>query len=342
MTVLESLRASGVAVEQLEVATPELSDQPDAVIRILTEGAERRFAVEEKQRAPYPNELPRLALRREVLESVGSALLVVPFVSETLGVALAESGWSWADDQDNFDLRAPGLLLKQRRIASTPRAERKGLPRGAGSFAIIRALISFGTGEEEEANAGLLASHAKVSQPRVSQVLTQLHELQLIDKSARGRWRPHREALLDRFLAEYGGPGGSERHFYSLDSPSQVAVRASSFHSRQHPVVVSADVGPDLIVPWRRPSVAVLYAKDDFSISALGVVPAQGQHDANVIVRAPHDRSVFPTPDFVGTVNDAEVYMADATQMIWDLQHLGGADRLEAAGELREWLLTRP
>ena len=147
MTVLESLRASGVAVEQLEVATPELSDQPDAVIRILTEGAEKRFAVEEKQRAPYPNELPRLALRREVLESVGSALLVVPFVSETLGVALAESGWSWADDQGNFDLRAPGLLLKQRRIASTPRAERKGLPRGAGSFAIIRALISFGAWE---------------------------------------------------------------------------------------------------------------------------------------------------------------------------------------------------
>lgn len=342
MTVLESLRASGVAVEQLEVATPELSDQPDAVIRILTEGAEKRFAVEEKQRAPYPNELPRLALRREVLESVGSALLVVPFVSETLGVALAESGWSWADDQGNFDLRAPGLLLKQRRIASTPRAERKGLPRGAGSFAIIRALISFGAGEEEEANAGLLASHAKVSQPRVSQVLTRLHELQLIDKSARGRWQPHREALLDRFLAEYGGPGGSERHFYSLDSPSQVAVRASSLHSRQHPVVVSADVGPDLIVPWRRPSVAVLYAKDDFSVSALGVVPAQGQHDANVIVRAPHDRSVFPTPDFVGTVSDAEVYMADPTQMIWDLQDLGGADRLDAAGELREWLLTRP
>jgi hypothetical protein len=107
-------------------------------------------------------------------------------------------------------------------------------------------------------------------------------------------------------------------------------------------VVVSADVGPDLIVAWRRPSLAVLYAKDDLSVSALGVVPAQGRHDANVILRAPRDRSVFPTPDVVGTVNDAEVYMADPTQMIWDLQDLGGADRLEAAGELREWLLRRP
>jgi hypothetical protein len=342
MTVLEGLRAAGVVVEQLETATPELSDQPDAVIRILTEGAETRFAVQERQRAPYPNELPRLALRREALKRVGSALLVVPFVSETLGVALTESGWSWADDQGNFDLRAPGLLLKQRRLASPPKSERKGLPRGAGSFAIIRALISFGAGEEEEANASALASQAKVTQPRASQVLTQLHELQLIERSARGRWRPHREALLDRFLAEYGGPGGSQRYFYSLDPPSEVAARATSFHSPQHPVVVSADVGPDLIVAWRRPSVAVLYTKDDFSVSDLGVVPAQGQHDANVILRAPHDRSVFPTPDFVGTLNDREVYMADPTQMIWDLQDLGGADRLEAAGELREWLLKRP
>jgi hypothetical protein len=275
------------------------------------------------------------------LTRVGEALLVASFVPETLGVALTRAGWSWADDQGNFDLRAPGLLLKQRRIASTPKSERKELPRGAGGFAIIRALIRLGEGEEGETNASSMALQAQVTQPRASQVLAQLYQLQLIEKSGR-RWRPHREALLDRFLAEYEGPGGSERYFYSLDSPSEVAVRASSFHSRQHPVVVSADVGPDLIVAWRRPSLAVLYAKDDLSVSALGVVPAQGRHDANVILRAPRDRSVFPTPDVVGTVNDAEVYMADPTQMIWDLQDLGGADRLEAAGELREWLLRRP
>jgi hypothetical protein len=40
-------------------------------------------------------------------------------------------------------------------------------------------------------------------------------------------------------------------------------------------------------------------------------------------------------------VSGTDVYMADPTQMIWDLQDLGGEDRLEAAGRLREWLLTR-
>ena len=29
------------------------------------------------------------------------------------------------------------------------------------------------------------------------------------------------------------------------------------------------------------------------------------------------------------------------SQMIWDLDYLGGSDRAEAAGELRTWLLAR-
>jgi hypothetical protein len=34
--------------------------------------------------------------------------------------------------------------------------------------------------------------------------------------------------------------------------------------------------------------------------------------------------------------------LADPLQQIWDLQDLGGADRIEAAGRLREWLLEHP
>jgi hypothetical protein len=73
----------------------------------------------------------------------------------------------------------------------------------------------------------------------------------------------------------------------------------------------------------------------------LELVQAQGMHDANVIIRVPEDRSVFPSPAFRAEVGDSGVCLADTTQMIWDLQDLGGHDRLEAAGRLREWLLTR-
>lgn len=343
MEVVTSLRDAGVDVERLDVQPSRDGDaQPDAIIAVALGDTTTRFAVEEKRRAPYPNELPRLSAQRQALGRHGQSLLVVPFVSEALGPALTEAGWSWADAHDNFDLRAPGLILRQRRTATAPKPKSKNLPQGSGSLAVVRALIRFGEGEEEEAGATALAAQAKISQPRASQVLRQLHDLRLVEKSGRGRWRPDREALLDRFLAEYAGPRGSERFLYTLDSPTDLAVLAARARSPQHRVVVSADVGPDLVLAWRRPSVVILYATHEIAAAELGLVEAQGRNDANVLVRSPDDQSVFPLHDLVADVRGVEVPLADPSQMIWDLQELGGADRLEAAGKLREWLLTRP
>ena len=177
-------------------------------------------------------------------------------------------------------------------------------------------------------------------QPRASQVLRHLHDLGLIESSGHGRWRPDREALLDRFLAEYPGPGGSLHYCYSLAPLSDVAMRASQLTAPGRPVVTSADVGPDLIVPWRRPSQVILYATRAIDPASLGMVDARGPHDANVILRMPADKSLFPSPALVAQVQGNEVLLADPVQQIWDLEDLGGADRIEAAGRFREWLLT--
>ena len=120
-----------------------------------------------------------------------------------------------------------------------------------------------------------LAAQVGVSQPRVSQVLHHLLDLGLVDRAGHGRWQPHREALLDRFLAEYPGPGGSEQYCYSLDPPAEVAIHAGRISAAGRPVAVSADVGPDLIAPWRRPSVVILYVTHVMDPSALGLVDAQ-------------------------------------------------------------------
>jgi DNA-binding transcriptional ArsR family regulator len=202
----------------------------------------------------------------------------------------------------------------------------------------MRAFIGFGDGEQEEAGATALAAQARVSQPRASQVLRQLRDQELVERVEHGRWRPRREALLDRFLAEYPGLGGSEQFFYALDSPADVAIGAA--RSLGDRVAVSADVGPDLLVAWRRPSVVILYAQRLIDPVSLGLVEAQGRHDANVIVRMPADQSVFGVPALKADVQGVEVGLADPSQMIWDLHDLGGADRAEAAGRLREWLLT--
>jgi DNA-binding transcriptional ArsR family regulator len=339
MGAVRALEMAGVDVHERERVPESPRGRGHAIVAVGTADAEARFAVDERARAPYPNELPGLDERRETLSQHARPLLVAPFVSEPLGAALTEAGWSWADAQGNFDLRAPGLVLRQRRTASAPKPTRRGLPRGSGSLAIVRALIRPAPGEDDVLGATALAARANVSQPRASQVLAHLRDLGLVERSRDGQWRPRREALLDRFLAEYQGPGGSERYFYSLDAPTDIAVRAA-WVSGDGAIAVSADVGPDLLVPWRRPSIVILYIRHGLDERALGLVEAQASHDANVIVREPGDRSVFRDQPLVVQVGDSDVCLADESQLIWDLQELGGADRLEAAGRLREWLLT--
>ena len=341
MEAVRWLRESDLEVNE-HIAADGVDTGVDAILDVAAGGRSTRFAAQVKRRAPYPHEVERLGRSWHELTGWGRPLMVAPFISEPLGAILTRVDWSWADEQGNFDLRAPGLLLRQRRTAKAPTPRRRSLPRGSGSFAVIRALVASGDVEDKEPGATALAAQVGVSQPRVSQVLRRLQDLDLVEKSRQGRWTPQREALLDRFLAEYPGPGGSEEYCYSLDSPVEVAVRAGQVSTPHRPIVASADVGPDLIVAWRRPSLVILYAKRMIDPSSLGLIDAQGRHDANVIIRMPHDQSVFPVPALVAQVRGSDVPLADPLQQIWDLQDLGGADRIEAAGRLREWLLARP
>jgi hypothetical protein len=336
--VVRWLRESGLDVEQ-QTMRATADQRADAVLTVTSGGHSARFAVQTKNRAPYPNELTGLSRLRESASSLGVPLLTAPFIPESAGRALTAHGWSWADEHGDFDLRAPGLLFRQRRTMTVPRPVRKTLPGGAGSFAIIRSLISLGEDDQEEATATTLARLAGVSQPRASQVLARLLSLDLAEKTSDGWWRPRRPELLDRFLAEYPGPGGSEHYFYGLDPPAEIAVRAAT--ALKDRVVVSADVGPDLITAWRRPSKVILYVAELADPRSLGLVEAQGGHDANAIVSMPADRSVFPARALTAELHGAEIWLADPVQMIWDLQRLGGSDRSETAGELRTWLLTR-
>jgi hypothetical protein len=337
MEAVDWLRQSGVTAEY-HAALP--GHGADATLDVIADDRRVHFVIVAKRRTPYPHELDRLAVSMRSLGALGRPMLVAPFISETLAAALATLGWSWADSHGNFELRGPGLWLRQRRVFAAPKPKQRTLPRGTGSFAIIRALLRAGAGEEP--GATVLAERAGVSQPRVSQVLHRLRDLGLTEQAGRGHWRPRREALLDRFLAEYPGPGGSEHYFYSLDTPADVAVRTAAVSRANYPVAVSADVGPDLIEPWRRPSLVILYVREPIDPTSLGLVEAQGQHDANVIVRDPDDRSVFPSPVFAAELRSVSLCLADPAQQVWDLTDLGGADRVEAAGRLREWLLRHP
>ncbi|MCA1707469.1 MAG: hypothetical protein LC808_31055, partial [Actinobacteria bacterium] len=212
MDVLRHLRESGVDADQVatEIRGDHVSTRADALIELRVADRQFRFVVEERKRAPYPAEVDALPSLKSDLN--GGQLVVAPFVSVGTGRRLVAAGWSWADVAGNFDLRAPGLLLRQRLVANASKPIRPSLPRGSGSWAVIRWLIVHG----EITSLGELALKAGVTQPRISQVGAQLEGLGLVTRTRR-RWQADREQLLDLFVKEYPGPGGSEAYLYSID-----------------------------------------------------------------------------------------------------------------------------
>lgn len=217
-------------------------------------------------------------------------------------------------------------------------ATRPTLPQGPGALAMIRFLIR-DSNEWPAIGSTELSNIARVTQPRASQVLSRLHAAELVER-VKGGWRAEREALLDAFLNEYRGPGGTELYFYSLDAPAKATLEVvKNLATDEARVAVSADVGPDLIAPWRSPSTAIIYVEDATDTIDIGLVSAESRDDANVIIRVPDDTSVFRFPTLEADVAGSPLPLVDETQMIWDLHYLGGDDRVEAAGELKTWLL---
>jgi hypothetical protein len=334
MSLLDQLRKGGCDVT--------LHDPPEgvsALIELRADGLERLFAVERRRRAPYPSEIRSLADRLFEISDYGAPLLLAPYVSQGIGNLLNDHGWSWADEAGNFGIRSRGLRLFQR-ISSSPPKPARNLPQGKGALAIVRFLIRM-SDELGAIGPTELSKIANVSQPRASQVLTQLQRLNLIEKGPDG-YRADQEALLDAFLNEYRGPGGAEAFFYSLDAPVTAALHVIGVLDHEgHRVAVSGDVGADLLAPWRSPTVALVYVDGLVDTNDIGLVAAQTRHDANVVLCFPDDTSVFRYRPLDATLAGRSVPLADETQILWDLHHLGGDDRLEAADQLRQQILGK-
>jgi hypothetical protein len=105
-------------------------------------------------------------------------------------------------------------------------------------------------------------------------------------------------------------------------------------------VAFSADLGPDLLVPWRHPTLAIVYASRALDLCDAGCVPVEGRPDASAIVRWTTDRTLLaPALPWPRIVDD--IPSTDPTQQWWDLMDLGGEDRREAADRLRAAIIGR-
>jgi hypothetical protein len=111
-------------------------------------------------------------------------------------------------------------------------------------------------------------------------------------------------------------------------------------HNLGAPVAFSADLAPDLIVPWRHPTLTVVYTTEHLLLDSAGLVPAEGRADASIIVRWTGDHTLIsPAAGWPSAVDG--IPLTDPVQQWRDLLDLGGDDRREAADRLRRAIIDR-
>lgn len=208
---------------------------------------------------------------------------------------------------------------------------------GAGTAAVVRLLVA----PDLPMTGVAIAAAAGVTQPRASQILKQLAELDAVSATPDGyvgdpakllglygaRTRPH--------LVE------PESYWYSTRPLTEQASRVQTLAAeRGTAIAFSADLAPDLLAPWRHPTVMIAYTADRLPAADAGFVPAEGRADANLILRWTDDhRLLSPAPPWLDEVDGYT--MTDPCQQWWDLFDLGGEDRAEAADRLRSAIVAR-
>ena len=186
-----------------------------------------------------------------------------------------------------------------------------------------------------------IAEAVGVTQPRASQVLKRLAQDNAVTISVRG-YRGKRGRLLDLYLRNTRPHlVEPERYWYSTRSLTDQARRIVQTARRADiRIAFSADLAPDLLVPWRHPTLTVVYANEQLHLEDARLVPAEGRADASILLRCTSDPTLLtvnkPWPAMVDRIP-----LADPVQQWWDLRELGGEDRHEAANRLRRAIIDK-
>ncbi len=207
---------------------------------------------------------------------------------------------------------------------------------GDGTAAVVRWLIHSAS---PLSGAGIARS-VGITQPRAVQVLSMLTDLDAVESTPEG-FRGDRDRLFELYLERTRPRVSAVSHWYStrplLDQAAAIAQLPRPEDLR---IGLSADLGPDMLVPWRHPTVAIVYSTADLDLPTAGFVTAEGESDATVVVRTVADRRLFGPSDLWPSTIDG-IPLVDPVQQWWDLHDLGGSDRIEAADHLRQAILER-
>lgn len=315
------LGAAGLTVESEAIA----NGQADAIFAVTVDDIPFTIAIEFRARAPYPNEISQLSARREELAVLGVPLVLSDYVSEGTGALLREAGWSYVDRSGNADVAARGVRIQRRVNRRDPSVNKTNrLPTGEKAWKVIRELIE----REPSESVTALSERAGVSQPRTSQVLRDLEALELLQKTGRSSWIANRRGLAEAFLDQYPGPGGSTTWWYSLAPSTDVGAKLLEAYPTG---LLSGDPAADMVAPWGTPEKTVFYPNAQFEPDD-SLVNAHGPGDGNIQIVHHGDRSIGPAAAPIDS-------LVRPTQLIWDLQALGGDTRAEMIDRVITWMV---
>lgn len=207
---------------------------------------------------------------------------------------------------------------------------------GGGTAAIARLLIASAV----PLTGVAIARAVGVTQPRASQVLRGFALSDAVE-AVDGGYRGHRAKLLDLYR-DRSRPSlvEPESYWYGTRPIAEQANQAIELAGDRHVAIAfSADLAPDLLVPWRHPTLTVVYASGSLPLGDVGLVPAEGRADASMIVRWTRDHTLLSGPAGPHLVEGIPI--TDSVQQWWDLLDLGGEDRAEAADRLRRAIIDR-
>jgi hypothetical protein len=208
---------------------------------------------------------------------------------------------------------------------------------GAGTAAIARLLIA----ADRPLTGVAIADAAGVTQPRASQVLRQLRGHEGVRPTGDG-YVGRRARLLDLY-ARRARPllVEPESYWYSTRPMAEQAERLIEIAQESGTrLAFSADLGPDLLTPWRHPTATIVYSEHRMNLDAARFAPAEGRGDASLIIRWTSDSTLLsPTGTWPADVDG--IPLTDPVQQWSDLLDLGGNDRHEAADRLRHAIVTR-
>ena len=139
-----------------------------------------------------------------------------------------------------------------------------------------------------------IAAMVGLDQPRATQVLTYLAERNAVDATGDG-FVGRADRLLDLY-PERARPvlAGPETFWFSTRPMLDQARGIASLAVTEEAVAAfSADLGPDLLVPWRHPTLTVVYSNSDLALGGAGLVPTEGRSDASIVVRWTSDATLL-------------------------------------------------